>query len=234
MRAGGWIAAGLAGGFLSFSLAAEEVRTIPQREWNRGGVAPVVEKLSEHTGGIRSLVLHHTQTPNEAPAMEQARLRSVRRFHMVEKGWGEVAYHYFIGASGKIYEGRDSRYAGDSGTRYDLDGRLLVCLLGDFSKAKPKDEAIASLVRFVAAKLHEHGLTPGDVVTHRMVAATDCPGDAMQKWFEDEGAIAIARAYEGEKIEVVPQEKVDVPRVEPATGEDSCVPVPDRGGRVEP
>lgn len=162
--------------------------------------------------------------------MEQARLRSVRRFHMVEKDWGEVAYHYFIGASGKIYEGRDPRYAGDSGTRYDLDGRLLVCLLGDFTKAKPGDEAIAALVRFAAAKLHEHGLTPGDVVTHRMVAATDCPGDAMQKWFEDEGAIAIARTYEGEKVEVSPQGKVDVPGGEPATGEDSCVPVPDRGG----
>ena len=226
--------AGVIGGFLSVAAAAGEVETIPQREWNRGGVAPVVEKLPEHTGGIRSLVLHHTGTPNEAPAMEQARLRSVRRFHMVEKGWGEVAYHYFIGASGKIYEGRDSQYAGDSGTRYDLDGRLLVCLLGDFTKAKPKAEVIASLVRLVAAKLHEHGLTPADVVSHRMVAATDCPGEAMQKWFEEEGAIAIARAYEGGKVEVAPQEKVDVPRVEPTSGEDSCVPVPDRTRKGEP
>ena len=234
MRAGGWIAAGLAGGVLSFSLAAADEKTIPQREWNRGGVAPVAEKLSGHTDGIRSLVLHHTQTPNEAPAMEQARLRSVRRFHMVEKGWGEVAYHYFIGASGKIYEGRDSEYAGDSGTQYDLDGRLLVCLLGDFSKTKPKEEVIASLIRFVAAKLHEHGLTPGDVVTHRMVAATDCPGEAMQKWFEEDGAIAIARAYEGGKVEVAPQEKVDLPRVEPASGEDSCVPVPNPTRKGEP
>lgn len=202
----------------------EEVTTIPQSQWNRGGVAPIAEKLHEHPAGLRSLVLHHTQTPNEAPAMEQARLRSIRRYHMVDRGWGDVAYHYFIGASGEIYEGRDSRYAGDSGTQYDLDGRLLVCLLGDFSKAMPTEKALASLLRLVAAKLHEHGLAPDTVVTHRMVAATDCPGDAVQKWFEEEGKLAIARAFEGAGVEVMPQKKVAVPGIEPAGNEDSCVP----------
>ncbi len=56
------------------SIAAPAVvKTIPQSEWNSGGVEPVAGKLFPHGNGITSLVLHHTQTPNEAPAMEKAR-----------------------------------------------------------------------------------------------------------------------------------------------------------------
>lgn len=197
----------LSGVFLvSFLLLSPEVRslaapavvkTIPQSEWNSGGVGPVAGKLFPHVDGITSLVIHHTQTPNEAPAMEKARLRSIRRYHMVEKEWGEVAYHYFVGSSGQIYEGRDWRFAGDSGTTYDLNGRLLICLLGDFTEAMPTEKALDAMLRLVAAKLHEHKLSASDVVTHQMVAATDCPGAAMQKWFEGEGKSAIARQFEG-------------------------------------
>ncbi len=89
-----------------------------------------------------SLVLHHTQTPNEAAALERARLRGIRRYHQVDREWGEVAYHYFIGAAGTVYAGRDPRYAGDSGTQYDLEGRLLVCVLGDFTQRRPSDAAL--------------------------------------------------------------------------------------------
>lgn len=177
------------------------VKAILQSEWNSGGVEPVSEKLFPHGEGITSLVLHHTQTPNEAPAMEKARLRSIRRYHMVEREWGDVAYHYFVGSSGQVYEGRDWRYAGDSGTQYDLNGRLLICLLGDFTEAMPTEEALDSLLRLVAEKLHEHRLTPSDVVTHQMVAATDCPGAAMQKWFEEEGGRAIARTFQGKEVQ---------------------------------
>jgi len=201
------------------------VKTIPQSEWNPGGVVSVPEKLFPHGEGITSLVLHHTQTPNEAPVMEKARLRSIRRYHMVEREWGEVAYHYFVGSSGQIYEGRDWRFAGDSGTQYELNGRLLICLLGDFSKAMPTEEAIDSLLRLVAAKLHEHSLAPSDVVTHQMVASTDCPGAAMQMWFEEEGKLAIARVFGGEEVKHDDDEKVVIPKVTPSEVEENCVPV---------
>ena len=151
--------------------------------------------MKPHIGGITSIVVHHTESQNEAVAMEQARLRSVRRFHMVDRGCGDVAYHYFVGSSGLVYEGRDFRFAGDSGTSYDIDGRLLICVLGNFTEELPSADALETLVRLVTGKLREHHLTPRAVVTHRMVAATDCPGDALQRWFEGEGAKAIARSF---------------------------------------
>jgi hypothetical protein len=172
-----------------------EEKIISQNEWNPGVTPADIGKMVRHSGGITSIVIHHTQTPNEPAAMERARLRNIREYHKGDRGWGEVAYHYFVGATGTIYEGRSWQFQGSSGTKYDLDGRLLICLLGDFSERLPSAETLDTLVTLVAEKLHEHKLTPDKVLTHQMAAATDCPGAAMQKWFEDTGVTAIKNAY---------------------------------------
>lgn len=192
--------------------AADPPATVPQSIWASDGTRPVVERMKPHTKGITSVVLHHTESPNQPPAMEKARLVGVQRFHIEEKGWGDIAYHYLIGPSGEIYEGRDVRFQGDSGTSYDLDGRLLVCMVGSFTEQLPEAVAMQSMVALVAAHLHKHGLTPGDVVTHRMVAATDCPGDALQAWFESDGRQAITKAYAGDEQETTPTQDPAVPQ----------------------
>jgi len=185
--------------FLTVVLIAEEpvkLVTIPQQKWAGGGIPPQRPRMKEHTDGkITSIVLHHTESPNESPSMEKARLRGVQRYHIEEKEWGDIAYHYLIGASGRIYEGRAWKFQGDSGTEYDLNGRLLICVLGNFTKRMPEEPAMAALLRIVAAKLHEHDLRPGDVVTHRMVASTDCPGDTLQNWYDEKGKSGIAEAF---------------------------------------
>lgn len=181
---------------LPLLFAAESAIPVMGRSsWDPSGGDSDWSKMKKHGKPLFSLVLHHTQTPNEAAALERARLRGIRRYHQADKEWGEVAYHYFIGAAGTVYAGRDPTYAGDSGTQYDLEGRLLVCVLGDFTQQRPSDAALDILIRFVVLKLREHGLTPESVVTHRMVAATDCPGDELQRWYEAEGKAAIAKAF---------------------------------------
>jgi len=110
----------------------------------------------------------------------------------VERGWGDIAYHYLIGSDGRVFEGRNVDFQGDSGTSYDLNGRLLICVLGDFRKQLPSEAALKALVEWTAASLHEHALTTEDLATHRMVAATDCPGDRLQQWFDEEGKALIA------------------------------------------
>lgn len=170
-------------------------RTIPQSEWSANGATPIPGRMQKHTDGISSIVIHHTESPNQPPAMEVGRLVGVQRYHIVDRGWGDIAYHYLIGPSGKIYEGRDPVYQGDSGTKYDLNGRLLVCMIGSFKERLPEPAAHQALVKFVAQQLRKHKLDPEVVVTHRMVAATDCPGDTLQEWFDQEGKETIAKAY---------------------------------------
>jgi hypothetical protein len=161
---------------------------ISLEEWagpNRPPSRP--DQLKAHSCGIRSIVIHHSETPAGTLFDERTRLRAIRHYHLRERQWGEVAYHFFIGSDGTIYQGRDERFQGDSGTKYDLDGRLLICLLGDFKSTAPTDEALAALVRFLDEKRAEHSVSPESIVTHREVAETDCPGDALQKWFESLG-----------------------------------------------
>ena len=66
---------------------------------------------------------------------------------------------------------------------------------GGLWRETPQDQRREVLVRFVVQRLREHGLKPEAVTTHQMVAATDCPGTSLQKWFETEGQAAIARVF---------------------------------------
>lgn len=187
--------------FSSVLLASgeEKVETVPQSVWPTGGTKPKPDRMKKHTDGITSIVIHHTETPNQLPSSEVSRLINVQRYHIEDRGWGDIAYHYLIGPSGKIYEGRDWHYQGDSGTKYDLNGRLLVCMIGSFTDRLPEKEALISLIEFVAAKMQEHDVDSENLVTHRMVASTDCPGDMLQQWFEASGKDSIQKRYEGIK-----------------------------------
>lgn len=190
------------GFLLPASTTAGTDHAIPQSTWSTNGAKPLPSRMKKHTEGITSVVIHHTESPNQTPAMERGRLMGIQRYHIDDRGWGDIAYHYLIGPSGKIYAGRDAAYQGDSGTNYDLDGRLLVCMIGNFTEQLPEKVAMSSLINFVSARLQEYKLSPSDVVTHRMVAATDCPGERLQQWFDDEGGNeVIANVFQGGKAD---------------------------------
>jgi len=181
----------LSASLVATSLRGENLDTVPQEEWG-ARILPIVERMEEHTEGeISSIVIHHTQTPNQGGPFERTRLRGIQSYHVEERGWGDIAYHYLIGPSGRIYEGRDPVFRGDSGTKYDLDGRLLICLLGDFREILPTRAALVTLVDFVVAKASEHDIGEESITTHRRVAATDCPGDALQEWLDEVGLVTI-------------------------------------------
>lgn len=92
--------------------------TIERAQW--GAQEPDVAKLEGHRmGKIRFITIHHTESPTPDPIDETERLRRIQRGHMiVDHQWGDIAYHFLIGPSGKIYEGRSPLYAASSGTVY--------------------------------------------------------------------------------------------------------------------
>ena len=188
--------------FAPLATGEEQIETFPQSAWSSGGAKPIPGRMKKHTKGITSIVIHHTETPNQLPASEVSRLVNIQRYHIEDRDWGDIAYHYLIGPSGKIYEGRDWRFQGDSGTKYDLNGRLLVCMIGSFTDTLPQEEAMKSLIHFVGSQMRECQVEPENLVTHRMVAATDCPGGALQQWFEKSGKEMIVKWARGEKVEI--------------------------------
>lgn len=182
------------------------------------GAEPPNETLLDPMGPVRFITIHQTETPYPDSIDEPARLRSIQRSHqVVDRTWGDIAYHYLIGPSGTIYEARSERFAASSGTVYltpaqweeagqnDLGqttapipmgpdgqplepsgataGHLTISLIGTYHTTLPTPAARAALIELTVAKLHEYGLHPEAVHTHREVAVpTDCPGQRLYDW----------------------------------------------------
>ncbi|MEO0447598.1 MAG: peptidoglycan recognition family protein [Verrucomicrobiota bacterium] len=124
-----------------------------------------------------------------------------------------MAYHYLIGPSGTIYEGRSESTAPSSGTIYLTEaqweaagqdeqgkttaakpggsakpgasaGHLTICFLGTYHDALPTQEAQDAFLWLAREKMNEHEIPLERVLFHREIACwTDCPGQALYDWF---------------------------------------------------
>lgn len=70
-------------------------------------------------GPVKHVTVHHTAVAKpRGDGTPEAELRIIQRGHRDDNRWGDIAYHYLIAADGRIFEGRSTRFAPDSGTRY--------------------------------------------------------------------------------------------------------------------
>jgi N-acetyl-anhydromuramyl-L-alanine amidase AmpD len=100
----------------------------------------------------------------------------VHNYHRDGRGWAGIGYNYWIGFDGKIYEGRGLNIGAHAGAKWNPIS-LGIGYQGDFSKQKMTDEQLKSgiLLNYQLAK--KYGLTINDIVGHKDVSATDCPGN---------------------------------------------------------
>lgn len=139
---------------------------------------------------IDLLVVHHTAvkvTGDKRSGVE--RVRAIYQYHAINRGWGDVGYHYLIDEDGQIYEGK-------SGGKYVVGGHaychnvntLGIALLGNFEDEKPTQDQMKALQWLLAdlskdydVNLDEnatyHGQTySSPIVGHGDVLDTSCPG----------------------------------------------------------
>lgn len=131
-----------------------------------------------YTGDLRdtyrTLVIHHSVTDQ---GNDLATLLDVQRLHREDRGWADVAYHFFIGKGGTVYEGRPMEVRGTHVAGYNT-GSLGVCFLGNYAISAPTAEQLAaasSLAAWLAVRLQ---LT--HIAGHRSFnSETICPGDNL-------------------------------------------------------
>jgi hypothetical protein len=161
-----------------------------------------------HAETPKFLLVHHTASPNNY-AHAAAVIRTTYFWHTSRdpsKGWPDVAYEFFIGRDGDVWEGRKGAMAGP--VRADATGgnqgfAQLVCMLGDFTHVLPTAAAQTSLVKVLAWLAMRNGIdtrpgattsfvsrgsqrfapgvrvTTGTIAPHRAMSYTGCPGDAF-------------------------------------------------------
>ncbi|MBD3279583.1 MAG: DUF4214 domain-containing protein [Candidatus Pacebacteria bacterium] len=130
---------------------------------------------------VRYLVIHHsagpdTQTPDD-----------IARYHVQNRGWGGVGYHFIITKDGTTY------YVGDLTTArahvYNYNHSALgVCLVGKFMNGKQPSNAQIHSAHELASQLFFR--TPAltncdgweDLKGHSDFSATACPGDSWPSY----------------------------------------------------
>lgn len=121
-------------------------------------------------GTTRRLIVHHSASPDVPAAV-------IHGWHLA-KGWSGIGYHYVIRAGGTIEAGRPvDKIGAHAGPGVNQDS-IGVCLTGNFMTEPPTEEQLLALVRLVDHLEVTYG-TMLEVLRHKDVAATDCPGT----WF---------------------------------------------------
>jgi hypothetical protein len=155
----------------------------------------------------QKLTVHHTDTANGDPD-PAATVRAIYRYHAIDRGFGDIGYHYLVAEDGRVFEGRWSGTDGDPA--HDTAGNVVtaahvsgwnsgnvgIALLGTLTTQGPTTAARSSLESLLADLAGRHRIDPQasgtythpvngatwtgpNVPGHRDFAATECPGGAL-------------------------------------------------------
>lgn len=144
----------------------------------------------EYPEKVSKIIVHHTATTRNLDDPAQA-IRNIYYYHAITRGWGDIGYNYILDQKGNIYEGR---YGGDGvvgGHAYKYNvGSIGIAVLGNFEENQVPQPVIDSLANLIKIKSTKYGIDPEgsstfggkilpNVIGHRDVGATACPGKNM-------------------------------------------------------
>jgi hypothetical protein len=136
---------------------------------------------------ITHVTLHHTgdAQPLRATDDPAQRLRNLQSWGARERNWWDVPYHYLMDLEGRIYEGRDWRFIGETNTAYDPRGHFLISIIGNYERQEPTPAQLASIAALMAWALDEFDLPSDRIGGHYHYAQTGCPGKFLRPYLED-------------------------------------------------
>ena len=139
---------------------------------------------------IKFITIHHTATKQRPDVPIETKLRNLQAFSQREDklasgkakpAWFDIPYHYYIAVDGRIAQGRNIKFAGDTNTEYDPTSHALIVLEGSFGTDEPSAGQVQSLkamVKWLAAK---HKVSNENIKGHNDYAETACPGNNLEK-----------------------------------------------------
>ncbi|HYC51942.1 MAG TPA: peptidoglycan recognition family protein [Gemmatimonadaceae bacterium] len=176
-------------GELGAGLVAIEVATIaslPERVAS-STVAGGADMRLRIPHRITHVTLHHTGSPQPLLPHENPveKLRGLQSWGAAERNWWDVPYHYLIDLEGRIYQGRDHRYMGETNTTYDPAGHFLISIIGNYERQEPTQAQLDAIADMMAWAIHTYDLPLDRIGGHYNYASTGCPGRHLRKYLED-------------------------------------------------
>lgn len=168
---------------------------IPRAEWsarepdheaqNESGFYSLLNEdgWREYEGDLRAtyttVVVHHSVV---LEADDPATMREIQTLHMDDRGWADIAYHFGVGTTGAVFEGRalDVRGTHVEGAN---TGSVGVVFFGNFEETVPPAEQLAAgerLIDWLALRLElTHLAGHKDFNTF-----TECPGRNLSYYLD--------------------------------------------------
>jgi len=133
---------------------------------------------------VDNIYIHHSATDRD---VQPEQFEMINLYHKqkwdFESSLGYYGgYNYLIEPNGdlKQYRADGEEQAAQYGHNFDT---LSVCLAGNFEIQFPTLKQQIRLRSFLTDKLDEYGLEPEDVMLHREVKATACPGKNVTRTY---------------------------------------------------
>lgn len=175
----------LLGCTISFSATMAQSGIVKREQW--GARSAVVKRMRTHKPS--GIVIHHTSIRQQKRLSLERKMRGLQSFSQRagrvgkrrKPAWGDVPYHFYIGASGRVAQGRRLKFAGDTNTRYNTAGWIQIVLEGDFTKEQPRPAQLKSLRYLTKRLVRMYGLSGTRIMAHNDLASTNCPGPNLKK-----------------------------------------------------
>lgn len=95
---------------------------------------------------IKFIVIHYTAVTKDLDNPMQ-NVRNIFHSHTVQRGWGDIGYHYLIDPEGKIYEGRKGGPAVIGGHAKPVNKVSIgIALMGNYNDEELPPKMLASLI----------------------------------------------------------------------------------------
>ena len=130
---------------------------------------------------LKRIIIHCTATP-EGKHFDVA---TIRRWHVKDRGWKDIGYHYVIYLDGSVHEGRPVEQVGAHTSGHNADSIGIVYVGGCDAKMKAKDtlnEAQeTAMVNLIKALREQYGEL--SLHGHNEYAAKACPSFKVKDKF---------------------------------------------------
>jgi LysM repeat protein len=135
--------------------------------------------------GVSRITIHHTgEHPGMEGLPETEVLRRIERYHRDEKGWAAIGYHYIVGKTGTVYEGRPCIYQGAHVLTAN-EHNLGISVIGDFQNVRPNPAQLAAVDDFLTDQRERFSVPMSRIYGHRELHESICPGNALFAWVKD-------------------------------------------------
>ncbi len=135
---------------------------------------------SGFSGRWDCIVVHHSASDKSTP-------QGMRDYHMRQRGWDELGYHFVIGngvgyGDGQVFVGERWRrqmhgaHCKTPGNHYNEHG-IGICLIGNLEAHPPTAKQVESLAKLASFLSTKCGIPQSRILTHGGVTKkTACPG----------------------------------------------------------